>query len=111
MLLVPDGSLGFRTLRNHECRPEEERGCISRTEEDERLDTSGIVFFFITQQQTPVSSRRLSANNHLLCRYIFQRGRHLLIIMKLIFSIIFSDKSIFDDDNDIHMKLQVHEKH
>lgn len=27
--------------------------------------------------------------------------------MKLIFSIIFSDKSIFDDDNDIHMKLQV----
>lgn len=60
-MLVPDGSLGFTLLHKHERGLEGERSWISRNEEDERPDASGIVFgfvFFITQQQTPESSRR-----------------------------------------------------
>lgn len=58
MLLVPAGSLGFTlTLRKHERGLEEERGWISRTEEDDRPDASGIGFFIFFFNHTATDSR------------------------------------------------------
>lgn len=113
MLLIPDGSLGFTLLCKHQWGLEEGQGWISRTEEDERPDASGIVFYHratdpreqqegVCSQSPPLKTRPLE-------------GEHLLIIMKLIFSNILSINPGFilnlnlfyqTDNSDVHMMLQ-----
>lgn len=75
---------------------EEERSWISRTEEDERPDASGIVWgFFFNHTATDSRGQQEVCSQPPALKICSLEREHQLIMMKLIFSIILSIKSKF----------------